>query len=245
MDSEAHVDASEEDVRPAKGGEHTSHRVAHPALYSKEISLREKHQGVMKAILHRLLEEGDYYLAGRTWGLLLRSMLDTRPSNMRKDGQWGIGAEILLQRGNNTDFARNESFRTAREYYERLILQFPAARSQREDPNNASLFYPAMFSLWIYETCDRAKRCDSRSQARAIELEGAKEIKQRLDRLFLSPPYDRSAELRELHRMVESWIADLEVERVDDDDTEMVSPTDESVDTHAAFFTRTRTPESP
>ncbi|KAI9678305.1 MAG: hypothetical protein M1817_006251 [Caeruleum heppii] len=60
--------------------------------------LRRRHLCVLVTILHRCLLEGDYLRAGRAWGLLLRGdgqgVID-----LRSNGTWGIGAEILLRRG--------------------------------------------------------------------------------------------------------------------------------------------------
>ncbi|KAL1861990.1 hypothetical protein Plec18170_000814 [Paecilomyces lecythidis] len=147
-----------------------------PPLYIPQSSaqrgnLRFQHLAVMTAILHRCLLEGDFVRAGRAWGLLLREEFGGHPIDVRQEGRWGIGAEILLRRdlqisqqgvggagreGNQqpsreapqTLFTR-KGFEDAKEYYERLILQHPYRKAA---PNAISSinFYPAMFGLWIY-----------------------------------------------------------------------------------------------
>lgn len=134
-------------------------------------NLRFQHLAVMTAILHRCLLEGDFVRAGRAWGLLLREEVGGHPVDVRQEGRWGIGAEILLRRDlqisqqapgvadgeENQQTARGgpkalftrKGFEDAKKYYERLILQYPYRKAA---PNAISsiTFYPAMFGLWIY-----------------------------------------------------------------------------------------------
>lgn len=125
----------------------------------------------MTATLHKCLLAGDYRRAGRAWGLLLRSEVNGHSLEIRNQGRWGIGAEILNHRdssllehsprGNEVAvhiddgvagikhmFSR-EKFQRAQDYYERLILQYPYRKTFAESTNSLD-FYPAMFSLWIF-----------------------------------------------------------------------------------------------
>lgn len=119
--------------------------------------LHLRHLAVITTILHRCLMEGDYIRAGRAWGLLLRDDFGSHPIDVRTEGRWGIGAEILLWGDENSQesnpdrkrrwFSR-EGFEKARAYYDRLILQYPFRKTA---PHALSPlhFYPAMFGLWI------------------------------------------------------------------------------------------------
>lgn len=132
-------------------------------------TLRLKHLGVITAILHRCLLEGDYVRAGRAWGLILRDEWSGHAIDVRTEGRWGIGAEILLWRdkqlnggfgvtNDDADGANNNNkrrgwftrtgFEKAKQYYERLILHYPY---RKHTPNALGPldFYPAMFGLWI------------------------------------------------------------------------------------------------
>lgn len=100
--------------------------------------------------------------------------------DLHKGGQWEIAAEMLLRRTpsrlaqpssqhersgatareqafpapNSQPVITEECLRTARDFYERLIVQFPIHPNRS---NTQIEFYLAMFSLWIYEISERAK----------------------------------------------------------------------------------------
>lgn len=142
------------------------------------VGLRLRHLAVLTTILHRCLLEGNFVRAGRAWGMLLRSEIHGRPMDLRAQGRWGIGAEILMWRdaqlaegremrgasssSSDEDHEKErpehfklqfskEGFDKARQYYERLILQYPY-RKTFPDAASPMDFYPAMFGLWIYST---------------------------------------------------------------------------------------------
>lgn len=221
--------------------------------------LRQTHLTVLTTILHRCLLEGDFHRAGRAWGMILRSQIGGTPVDPRNHGRWGIGAEILLHRNsqkqsastqNDQETTRDEQsasnegsiyteegFQLAMEYY-RLLIIHHAHRKTMPHAVDEMTFYPAMFSLWIYEICEKSKRLrkqnekdndrslsgsnsnedatlaleEVRAQEIAIrneELQQAREIAQRLDKLVGSPPYDRYAEILRLRGMVGIWVGDL------------------------------------
>lgn len=128
-------------------------------------NLRQQHLAVVTAIMHRCLLQGDFDRAGRALGLLLRSEIGKGEYfDIRADGRWGIGAEILLRRGetggsriNSSHCFTDEGFEAAKDYYERLILQYPYRKSHPHAVC-AVHFYPAMFSLWIYQVQGRSKK---------------------------------------------------------------------------------------
>jgi hypothetical protein len=140
-----------------------------------------------------------------------------------------------------------EGFELAREYYERLIIQFP---NRKTAPNavDERTFYPAMFSLWIFEVSEKsnmarrkaqeeAQRQRSRSMSidsvlgddiqlshaqvetiQVEELARATEIAERLDQLVASPPFDKQASLLQLRGNVGLWVSDLLSSRLADDE---------------------------
>ncbi|KAF2746349.1 hypothetical protein M011DRAFT_93225 [Sporormia fimetaria CBS 119925] len=203
--------------------------------------LRQRHLGVLTTVLHRCLLEHDYLRAGRAWGLILRSQIAGAPIDPRNHRRWGIGAEILLNRGGPSDTGTNPAstpsetelpysetgFERAKAYYERLIVQFPNRKNAARAVDNLT-FYPAMFSLWIYDASERSKRAKRRlqedgdaedlpvddilPQAAAIvaeELAQARQIADRMDQLLTSPPFDKFAPLLHLRGNVGLWLSDL------------------------------------
>ena len=134
--------------------------------------LRQRHLAAMTTTLQRCLLEDDHIRAGRAWGLLLRSEHNGHTMDLRTNNRWGVGAEILLRRdvelarkrkdGRRSnldeiamfDKARSrwfsvEGFEKAKNYYERLVLQYPYRKAA---PNAIGPldFYRAMFGLWVY-----------------------------------------------------------------------------------------------
>jgi hypothetical protein len=127
----------------------------------------------------------------------------------------------------------DEGFKLAREYYERLVLQYPHT-PHTQLTVNAKVFYPALFNIWVYEVqaryqhlrhqASRARRSSSHSIASddadehagtasrdlaSREIADATPIAERLDELLLSPPYDVSEPLLRLRGMMGLWLSDL------------------------------------
>lgn len=135
--------------------------------------LRQQHLAAVSAILHRCLLQGDFFRASRAWALLLRSEMNGHPMDVRNQGRWGIGAEILLQKSlsqrrdhlredrgsspeennemstKNTKLKYSEHLRIAQDYYDRLIVQYPH-RKRPKDAIGPLEFYPALFGLRIF-----------------------------------------------------------------------------------------------
>lgn len=233
----------------------------------ERITLRQRHLGVLTTIMHHSLLNGDYRRAGRAWAMLLRSgpaavQLGLTTMDLHRDGRWQIAAEILLRReSTRTDqFSQGPSsmlndeeltgqslkpifseanLQTVRDFYNRLIVQFPIHRSRL---NTAVEFHLAMYSLWIYQVVDGAKSEHERlsrlseasdvpienldsshhsepsgeelsaAESKEVDLEeirGAKLIATRLEALLSSPPYDRDPQLLHLAGSVALWLADL------------------------------------
>lgn len=237
-------------------------------------SLKRRHLDNLTTILHRCMLKGDWKRAERAWGLLIRTEIAGRGVDVRRNGRWGIGAEVLMRRNaeaptpeeNDGDDGResldsedeayvrsrvagsesspfsDQGFKLAREYYERLILQYPHT-PRTQNLFNALTVYPALFNVWIYEVQDRSNRARSKlsnlhysledsnneednfdernnnnitlNRIRTEELQAALPIAERMDQLLLSPPYDTSTILLQLRGMVALWIADLYSELAD------------------------------
>ena len=142
-----------------------------PTVTAKKISgstgLRQHHLQTMTAVLHRCLLERDYIRAGRAWAMLLRAEQHGQSMDLRTHDRWGVGAEILMQRefqmaqraqdhkfGETSQLTLNievksEIMEKAREYYERVVLQYPY-RKAFPNITGALDFTIALFSLWIY-----------------------------------------------------------------------------------------------
>ncbi|KAL2012681.1 hypothetical protein VTN00DRAFT_206 [Thermoascus crustaceus] len=160
-----------------------------PQSAAQQGNLRLQHLAVITAILHRCLLEGDYIRAGRAWGLILREEFAGHPIDVRNESRWGIGAEILLRRdrqisqqaaglrGGNAQtgpkswFTR-KGFEDAKEYYEKLILQYPY-RKAAPDAISSLDFYPAMFGLWIYVVQEESNVAREALQHHDEESDGA------------------------------------------------------------------------
>lgn len=140
-----------------------------PGAPGRQQQFHLRHLAALTTLLHRCLLQGDYARAGRAWGLLLR---DGRAADVRQAGRWGIGAEILMRsdsaegRSSDGDGSRGgdgnggitpTGFARAKDYYERLSLQYPYRKTA---PNALSPldFSAAMFGLWIYLVQEEGRR---------------------------------------------------------------------------------------
>ena len=117
---------------------------------SSNASLRQQHYTVLTCVLHRCLLKNDHIRASRAWAMLLRLEVHGHPLDFRAQERWGIGAELLLHSNSNDDAQLNlKNLMRARDYYERLILQYPY-RKYSPDTVSSLTFYPVMFGIWIY-----------------------------------------------------------------------------------------------
>ena len=190
-------------------------------------TLHQQHLATITAILHRSLADGDLARAGRVLGLLLRDEVAGQALDIRNEGRWGIGAEILLRQGvqkpvqdasmvasNDIEdlddqglylpaaFTR-DGFEAAKRYYERLIIQHPFDRKHPASIG-AIDFYPAMFGLWIYIV-----QAEDKNVSKQQTVEQVREIAARMDSCMAAAPYSDFAELVRLRGMVATWQADM------------------------------------
>ncbi|KAJ5143770.1 uncharacterized protein N7515_002557 [Penicillium bovifimosum] len=146
----------------------------YPPQSAQQGNIRFQHLGVLTAILHRCMLQGDYIRAGRAWGLILREEYRGFRMDVRNEARWGIGAEILLRRGQQeisadpgtskvpnaaetTPFTfTTKGFAEAKDYYERLILNHPYTKVSPQSISSLH-FYPAMFGLWVYMAQEESK----------------------------------------------------------------------------------------
>ena len=228
-----------------------------PGTAGSRTGSRRQHLAVLTAILYRCMLEGDYVRAGRAWGMLLRTDLDGHSVDLRTDGIWGLGAEILMFRDSQLANSQTQSlndqrkpsidesdlteltvghrtaslsgrdgFPKAKDYYERLILQYPFRKFASNTVSSLD-FCPAMFGSWIYSVQEQGRvthkimreangvehqrKRDEKIRAgiREESLEQISEINARLDELLVSPPYSDDAKLWRLRGMIAVWEADL------------------------------------
>jgi len=134
----------------------------------------------------------------------------------------------------NATLISDQGFEAAKDYYERLILQFPF---QKTNPNAMSslTFYPAMFGLCIFEiqqkchqalekirksspdidrsdselASDQDQKSEDISAVKRSELNSAASLAARMDEIMLSPPFDTYPPLLQLRGSVALWLADL------------------------------------
>lgn len=213
-------------------------------------ALKTKHLNVLSTLMHRCLLEGDYDRAARAWGMILRTKAHGKSIEPRQNGLWGLGAELLMRRKDPNDSSvidgdvySDQGFQLARDYYELLILQYPN-RIYQPDAIDATTFYPPLFSVWIMQVLQKSRRTRlnyanstdeenvmTSEERRALEadiqgeeLHGAREIRERLNDLLQSPPYDKNAQLLRLRGHVGLWISDLLLGKLptqeDDDDSD-------------------------
>lgn len=227
------------------------------------IGFRQQHLVALTTLLHRCILQGEYVRAGRAWGILLRTEVDGVSMDVRTYDRWGIGAELLCQRpsqrkkttpmqqtnmvddgydndAESSNWFSREGFEEARDYYERLILQYPY-RKGFSNTVGALVFYPAMFGLWIYSEQQQYELLLSTLRAADVQpdqtkvlaghrdlspnpriqnhladmrndfLLRAQQIGTRLKELLTSPPFSDDARLGRLQGMVTQWIENLSV----------------------------------
>ncbi|KAF2725892.1 hypothetical protein K431DRAFT_201580, partial [Polychaeton citri CBS 116435] len=123
-------------------------------------SLRKRHLNNLTAVLHSCMLKGDWQRAYRAWALILRTEIRGRGIQVRPHGRWALGAEILMHQSHTPnagefDWAA-EGFKLAREYYDRLILQYPHTPRSPHGVNSL-VIYPALFNIWVFEVQARSK----------------------------------------------------------------------------------------
>ena len=221
--------------------------------------LKQAHVANLHTLMHRCLLEGDYIRAGRAFAMLLRTESDSKQLDIRSHSLWGIGAEILLRckgqsLGNpealseqedlsNPAFSSyqvtEEAFALAKNYYERLVLEF-RYQHWNADPLSAHQLYPIMFCQWIafiadqsglatahldqYKGTYRSLNEDSdpasddsmsddieHESIRRKTFEMAKEVAKTMSDKMQGFPYSDDVTMWQLRGNLHLWLADLSV----------------------------------
>lgn len=152
----------------------TSGRSSRSTLDTEGQSLKIQHLAVLVAILHRCLASGDIARATRAFSMLLRTQTKGHPIDLRGSGYWGIGAELLMRSADEAgtdaasevreankdkpprhrvawDWGSASGLEKLKDYYGRLILQFPRTHmTARHGYLTALEFWPMLITCEIY-----------------------------------------------------------------------------------------------
>ena len=213
----------------------------------KRSAWKTTHFDVLFEVMRVCQLKGDNDRAARAWGMIMRTRMRGRPFDLREDERWVIGANLLQNsrhHSSSNQYTPGQSYydspihglELARDYYERLILQYPY-RKMRPNAVDCRIFYPPLFNVWFRSVFEKAKRAreeletklqrartanvssegattaeDARAQEEAInerESASAREICERLDQLVLSPPFDKDADILLYRVLVGVWLSKL------------------------------------
>ncbi|KAB5572071.1 hypothetical protein GE09DRAFT_656198 [Coniochaeta sp. 2T2.1] len=165
---DATTDADSTDDRGELDPEARKRKAAETRLrgVKRERRERERNIGVLVGILRRCVEDGDMPRARRAFGLLIRAKVDGRPVDLRGEGFWGLGAEILMRSGDGIEGGRQgedegtkkkkrrrwgsvQNMVLVRRFFEDLIQLYPYNRLH-PDSVSALDFYPVLFGCEMY-----------------------------------------------------------------------------------------------
>jgi len=171
----------------------------------KARNIKRQHVDVLNTILHKCMLDGDYIRAGKAFGMLIRLELVGSKPDLRKNGLWGIGAEILLRRdaSSPTHVATTESwfsqagYEAARAYYDRLSLQYSWRRNYPDGVSELH-FNLAMFGLYIFQIQDR-------SQSMSTALESGTSIEVIISELETNPVTDEEHDTQDGYMVIKAW----------------------------------------
>lgn len=190
---------------------------------------RQQHLAAVSAVLHRCLLQGDYLRASRAWAHLLRSKMNGHPIDVRDQGRWGIGAEILLQKslsqrrdllsdGQGSSLQNydemstkdprskyNERLRPVQDYYERLIVEYPY-RKRFKNAIGPLEFYPALFVLRMFS--EQQSYADLLRSFQTNNADDEDNIRDETSPVNGSTsPENRNSELLQITKLLESSVA--------------------------------------
>lgn len=150
-------EAERERREATKDRERAASRLRGEARYRRA---RDRNIGVLVGILRRCVAESDMVRAKRAFGLLVRADIDGRRVGLRREGFWGLGAEILMRNGEmaaEEDGAHLKKRRwgsvtnmvLVRRYFEDLVQLHPYNRLH-PDSLSALEFQPVLFTYEVY-----------------------------------------------------------------------------------------------
>lgn len=185
--SDTSEDDSASDKDDEDGGASTTDAVP-SSIKAKERARRAKdmrdaqdqHLGLLTNVVLRALEEGDIARAKRAFGLVRRSEVHGKPVDLRRNGLWSLGAEVLMRDGEvppprraeldgeGGASAESEEMQQRRQsvrrrwgasanmpqlraYLEGLIRQYPYNRLHPKSISDVD-FYPVLFGCEFYNT---------------------------------------------------------------------------------------------
>lgn len=122
------------------------------------------HLGFLTNVILRSLEEGDIARAKRAFGLVRRSEVRGKPVDLRRNGLWSLGAEVLMRDGEDDAQQQQQqpevprrrwgyaaNMPQLRAYLEGLVRQYPYSRLHPESISDVD-FYPVLFGCEFYNT---------------------------------------------------------------------------------------------
>lgn len=113
---------------------------------------QEQHLGVLIAVILRSLDQDDLPRAKRAFGLLWRTQVQSKPVDLRRQGLWTLGAEILMRDGEadaKPRWGSAANMPQLRAYLECLIRQYPYNRLHPTAISDLD-FYPVLFGCEVY-----------------------------------------------------------------------------------------------
>jgi hypothetical protein len=176
-----------------------------PRVGGKRRNIKRQHVEVLNTILYKCMLDGDYIRAGKAFGMLIRLELVGLKPDLRKNGLWGVGAEILLRRdasatlndGNTASWFSQAGFQSAKAYYDRLILQYPW-RSNHPSMVSGLHFNLAMFGVRIFQIQDR-------SQSMSAALESGTSVEDITLELEIDPVTDEEHDEPDGYTVIKTW----------------------------------------
>lgn len=137
---------------------------------------QSKQLGLLTHVILRALEEGDIARAKRAFGLVRRSEVRGKPVDLRRNGLWSLGAEILMRDGEDAQqqqqqqqegevpqaqqqqqqrrrrrWGADANMPQLRAYLEGLVRQYPYNRLHPRSISDID-FYPVLFGCEFYNT---------------------------------------------------------------------------------------------
>lgn len=143
----------DEDGNASPSKQKDDHRRRLAAQRSRDA--QEQHLGVLKSIILRSLSQDNENIprAKRAFGLLWRTQVRGKPVDLRRQGLWTLGAEILMRdgsEGRGRRWGATGNMPQLRGYLECLVRQYPYNRLHPTSISDLD-FYPVLFGCEMYD----------------------------------------------------------------------------------------------
>lgn len=119
---------------------------------------QDHHLAILTATIQRALAEGNIARAHRAFGLVRRAEVHGKPVDLRRNGLWSLGAEVLMRMGEQAGgggsgtrrWGSTANLPALRAYLEGLVRLYPYNRLH---PSSISAqdFYPVLFGCEVYD----------------------------------------------------------------------------------------------